>query len=537
MTQILDKARLWLRVSNSEQNIENQRIALELLCNQRGFKIDKEYVAKGLSGWTGKQRDLLESALRDARAGKFTILVIWALDRLTREGIAETLRICEEFRKAGVTIVSHQESWIEEQEDIRDFLISFAGWNSRSESNRKSERNKASHVRMLAEGKWGRGKPPFGYLRDGDGKLATDPENVKTIELIYHLYTTNRIGVRQIKKELERRGLRTGSKKTFWAPSVIEKILKDPVYKGQHSSGLTAPVIIDAELWQLAQDKREANQYLKPGYAHKYALQGRAECKCGGRIRVEHPGRGRGQAIYFCNNRYANSYHVMKGNKPCKVPRRRVDAVEQQLLDELFNTFNDPAKLALVVRTTITRLQDEIDSMSGDVAGLAQEHEEVVESIRRTEESWIMQRLSTDHRDELVAELEVRRDTLAESLDRVSPEKRQALEEKQEILRGAKHQLENLETREQSGMPSWKFSLNPAVAESDALQKFRESGYSAFSRDPNPSLGIPEALNKVLTELNMTAMFRKDDIEFTGDIELNIDDQPDHPHASLMGGS
>ena len=37
------------------------------------------------------------------------------------------------------------------------------------------------------------------------------------------------------------------------------------------------------------------------------------------------------------------------------------------------------------------------------------------------------------------------------------------------------------------------------------------------------------------TELNVTAMFRTDGIEFTGEIEINIDAQSAHPHASPVG--
>ncbi|MCH7892251.1 MAG: recombinase family protein, partial [Gemmatimonadetes bacterium] len=154
MTELKRRARLWLRVSNSDQQIENQRIALKSLCDQRGYKVDREYVAEGVSAWKGDQRALLGEALRDARAGRFDVLAVWALDRITREGPAEILRISEEFRKAGVGIVSLQEPWMEDEGDTRDLFISVAGWSARQESNRKSERNKAAHVRMVAEGKW-----------------------------------------------------------------------------------------------------------------------------------------------------------------------------------------------------------------------------------------------------------------------------------------------------------------------------------------------------------------------------------------------
>ena len=525
---------MWLRVSNLDQQIENQRIALKSLCDQRGYTVDREYVADGVSAWTGDQRALLETALDDARAGRFDVLVVWALDRITREGPAEILRITEEFRKAGVGIVSLQEPWMEDEGDTRDLFISVVGWTSRQESTRKSERNRAAHVRMVAEGRWGRGRPPLAYQRDLDGKLIVEPGEAKIVELIFDLYTNNRMGVRQIKRELEHRGVRTRRGGTFWTPSVIERILKDPVYKGRHSSGIPAPVVVEAERWQLAQERRISNHNLKTGYVHRYALQGRAVCECGGRIRVEHPGRGRGKAVYFCNNRYANSYRVMKGGEKCMVPRRRVDEVEFELHRELTDCMNDPLKLSVMVERSITRIEEELTSMSGDFTGVKTELDLVTEDIGRVEESWLRRRIATDRRENLIGELESRRDSLEARLEQMSPERRKTLEENQELLRGARDYLRTLKARVELGIPSWKFSYMASVAESDALQKFRKSQYSAFSQDPDR---IPEILDKVLTEFGMTAVFRGDRIDIIGGIELELPDEDYHPHASLMGGS
>ena len=534
MTELKRTARFWLRVSNSDQQIENQRMALKSLADQRGYTVDKEYVAEGVSAWTGDQLALLGIALNDAQAGHFDVLMVWALDRLTREGPAEILRISEEFRTAGVSIVSLQEPWMEDEGDTRDLFISVVGWSSRQESNRKSERNKAAHRRMLAEGTWGRGRPPLGYRRGSDGKLAIHQEEAKTVELIFDLYARNRVGVRKIKRELENRGIRTRTCKTFWAPSVIENILKAPIYKGRHSSGLSAPIVIDAERWELAQERRRSNRNLKTGYDHRYALQGRAGCECGGRIRVEHPGRGRGEAVYFCNNRYANSYHVMKGGDRCVVPRRRVNEVELELHRELTDCMNDPAKLIVMVERSIGRIEEELSSMSGDVTGVTTELEQVTDDIGRVEESWLRRRINTDRRDSLIGELESRRDSLEARLGQMSPERRKTLEENKDLLRGARDYLRTLRARVERGIPSFKFSFLPSVAESDALQRFRNSQFAAFSKDPNK---ISEILDGVLTEFNMAAVFRRDRVDIIGGIELELRDSEPHPYASLMGDS
>lgn len=224
----------------------------------------------------------------------------------------------------------------------------------------------------------------------------------------------------------------------------------------------------------------------------------------------------------------------MSGGERCVVPRRRVDEVEFGLHRELTDCMNDPGKLSVMVERSIARIEDELASMPGDVAGVKTELEQVTEDLGRVEESWLRRRITTDRRDNLIGEMESSRDSLEARLEQMSPERRTTLEENQELLRGARDLLETLRARQELGIPSFKFSLMPSVSESDALQKFRESQYNAFSKDPNP---IPEILDRVLTEFGMTAVFRGDRVDIIGGIELEILDSDTHPHASLVGGS
>ena len=143
-------------------------------------------------------------------------------------------------------------------------------------------------------------------------------------------------------------------------------------------------------------------------------------------------------------------------------------------------------------------------------------------------------RISTERRDDLLRELESHREALDARLEMMSPEHRKTLEENRELLRGAKDFLRTLEARAEYEIPSWKFSLLPGTAESDALQKYLSSKYNAFPMDPDK---FPEILDKVLTEFAMTAVFRKDRVDVAGGIEFEILDDRSHPHASLMGGS
>ena len=54
----------------------------------------------------GEYRRTLQRALDDAHAGRFSVLVVWALDRITRDGAEGALRIIRQFRQRGCVVVS-----------------------------------------------------------------------------------------------------------------------------------------------------------------------------------------------------------------------------------------------------------------------------------------------------------------------------------------------------------------------------------------------------------------------------------------------
>jgi DNA invertase Pin-like site-specific DNA recombinase len=145
------RAAVWARVSTDEQDTGNQLAALRQLAQQRGFDIAKEYVLEE-SAWNGKHRLALNAALHDARSGNFTVLLVWALDRLSREGIEQTLATIRQFRERGVRVLSLQENWTDGPPEMQDLLTSFFAWMAQQESNRRSERVKSGLARRRSEG-------------------------------------------------------------------------------------------------------------------------------------------------------------------------------------------------------------------------------------------------------------------------------------------------------------------------------------------------------------------------------------------------
>lgn len=106
------KVIIYLRVVTAEQSVENQLPQLEKWVADRGYELVEVY-SENESAWkSGHQRELAR-LFADLPKRKVDTCLAWALDRLTREGIARIFEIVNRFRMYGVQIVSYQEPWTE----------------------------------------------------------------------------------------------------------------------------------------------------------------------------------------------------------------------------------------------------------------------------------------------------------------------------------------------------------------------------------------------------------------------------------------
>jgi DNA invertase Pin-like site-specific DNA recombinase len=152
----MTKAALWLRVSTSQQETDNQLPDIERFCAAHGHEIVRRFEVED-SAWNGgkpngRYRETLTEALDGAWRGEFSVLVVWALDRLSRGGAEDTLRLIRLLRERGCALVSIQEPWLVTMGEMAEPLIGFAGWIAKMESARRSERIKAGLARRAAKG-------------------------------------------------------------------------------------------------------------------------------------------------------------------------------------------------------------------------------------------------------------------------------------------------------------------------------------------------------------------------------------------------
>lgn len=152
VSQTGKRAALYMRVSTEDQRSENQQTELREWAKNLGLKVVKEYRDDGVSG-ARRERPGLTAMLNGAHRREFDVLLIWALDRLSREGIRPMLGYLERLQAAGVRVISLHEEWLNAGDAIGGLLVSIFSWVAEQERARLVERTKAGLRRAKAEGK------------------------------------------------------------------------------------------------------------------------------------------------------------------------------------------------------------------------------------------------------------------------------------------------------------------------------------------------------------------------------------------------
>jgi len=148
------KIAIYARVSKNDesQTPENQLIPLRDYARALKGEIVKEYVDLA-SGGNGDRRGFLKM-LEDSDKHKFNLLLIWSLDRLSREGISNTLGYLERLKRNGIAIKSLQESWLDTRDEgLGQLLLAIFSWVAQQERKRIVERTKAGLARAKRKGK------------------------------------------------------------------------------------------------------------------------------------------------------------------------------------------------------------------------------------------------------------------------------------------------------------------------------------------------------------------------------------------------
>ena len=145
---------LYARVSTTDkgQDPENQLPELRQWCGNAGHTIVNEYIDHQ-TGKTDKRTEF-QRMLADAHQRRFDVVLVWALDRFSREGMTQTVIHLQRLNACGVAFHSYTEPLMStDNELVRDIVLAVMASLAKQEAIKISQRTKAGLERARLKGK------------------------------------------------------------------------------------------------------------------------------------------------------------------------------------------------------------------------------------------------------------------------------------------------------------------------------------------------------------------------------------------------
>ena len=145
----MKRAALYMRVSTLDQHPETQLYDLRQMAQQRGYQIVEEYTDR-ISGAKAR-RPGLDALMRDARRGRFDVVLVWASDRIARS-VKHFLDVLDELNRLNIEFISFREQ-IDTGGPLGRAVVVIIGAIAELERNLIVERVRAGMRRAKLEGR------------------------------------------------------------------------------------------------------------------------------------------------------------------------------------------------------------------------------------------------------------------------------------------------------------------------------------------------------------------------------------------------
>ena len=196
------KAVAYARVSTLlGQDVENQLSGIRELSKNRNFNLIGEYFDEGVSGRREK-RPSLDKLVKDARLGKFNVIVIHSIDRLGRS-TKHLLNLLDELNHYGISLISIREN-LDFSTPTGQMALTMLSAVAQLEAQLISERIKTSLAvkKALAQksnSNWRCGRPPIDdTIKDEVLRLRSQGLSIR--EIANSLGTVSKSSVERILK-------------------------------------------------------------------------------------------------------------------------------------------------------------------------------------------------------------------------------------------------------------------------------------------------------------------------------------------------
>ena len=188
------------------------------------------YEDAGISGKDIAHRPAMRQLLEDADAGKFDLILVWALSRLTRS-VADLYNTWERVSHSNIDIKSYTEPF-DTSTVIGRAMMGILGVFAQMERELTAERVKASMAERAAQGKRTCNEV-LGYDLDGPDSLRINEAEAERVRYIFDRYLEYR-NLSAVAELCRLQGY-AGKRGKSLGPESVRKILTRPIYAGYNS--------------------------------------------------------------------------------------------------------------------------------------------------------------------------------------------------------------------------------------------------------------------------------------------------------------
>ncbi|WP_436664022.1 recombinase family protein [Alicyclobacillus acidoterrestris] len=397
---------IYARVSTEEQaeegfSIQAQLETLRGYAQQHHYIIHHEYVDEGISGKSIEKRLALQQLLRDAKAGLFEEVIVWKINRISRNQL-DLLNIVDTLGKHGVSFRSYSENF-ETETPMGRFALQMMGSVAELERNTIVENVKLGMRQRAKQGKWN-GGTVLGY-RSVEVENSTHRKHKETrleiveaeaaiVRMIFEKYANGK-GFKAIANELNHLGYKTKHGANYSVTS-IKGIITNPVYVGKirfnkqtdwsnkrrKGTNLT-PLVVDGEhepiipeaLWNQVQNiynmksKRSARVF-----DGSFPFTGIIRCPmCGHGMVAQRATRKLKSGEIKYTRYYQCGQFANKGSAVCRANSVRADYAEQEILSYIERLINNPRLIEDVAHGVNRKRTGDIEPLQQELKQLTSE--------------------------------------------------------------------------------------------------------------------------------------------------------------------
>lgn len=183
------------------------------------------------AGFSGKNtsRPAYQKMMKALRQGEYTHLLVWKIDRISRN-LLDFADLYQELKRLRISFISFNEQF-DTSTAIGEAMLKIILVFAELERNMTAERVRANMIARAQKGIWNGGKIPLGYTRDKNtGDFQIEHSDIQTVRMIFDLYEECRSCL-IVSRYLNQKGIKTKGNR-LWAPTTVYDILTNPFYLG-----------------------------------------------------------------------------------------------------------------------------------------------------------------------------------------------------------------------------------------------------------------------------------------------------------------